>query len=82
MNEMPDIPAFLDRRKPKALVYSYSLLNNYANVCPHQTWRRYVKKDQKFVPSAAKAIIPSAISKSAIVKLGLRKAMRSVVPRL
>ncbi len=53
MNEMPDIPAFLDRRKPKALVYSYSLLNNYANVCPHQTWRRYVKKDQKFVPSAA-----------------------------
>ncbi len=49
MNEMPDIPAFLDRRKPKPLVYSYSLLNNYANVCPHQTYRRYVKKDQKFV---------------------------------
>ncbi len=51
--ELPDIPASLDRRKPKPLVYSYSLLNNYANVCPHQTWRRYVKKDQPFKGSDA-----------------------------
>jgi hypothetical protein len=43
-------------RPPKAgkpLVYSYTLLNNYANVCPHQTWRRYVKKDQPFVETEA-----------------------------
>lgn len=51
--EMPDIPASLDRRKPKPLVYSYTMLNNYANVCPHQTWRRYVKKDQPYVESEA-----------------------------
>lgn len=54
--EMPDIPGFLDRRNPanggaRPLVYSYSLLNNYENVCPHQTWRRYVKKDLKYVES-------------------------------
>jgi hypothetical protein len=47
------IPAVLDRRKPKPLVYSYTLLNNYANVCPHQTYRRYVKKDQPFVETEA-----------------------------
>lgn len=55
MNEMPDIPAFLDRRgeKPpqpvfKPLVYSYTLLNTF-DICPHQMYRRYVKKDQPFV---------------------------------
>jgi hypothetical protein len=49
------IPASLDRRLPRGrgVVYSYSLLNNYANVCPHQTWRRYVKKDLPYVESAA-----------------------------
>ena len=56
--ELPDIPASLDRRpaaarSQKPLVYSYSLLNNYANVCPHQTYRKYVKKDLKFVESPA-----------------------------
>lgn len=56
--EMPDIPASLDRRSPrgsgaspKPLVYSYTMLNNYANVCPHQTYRRYIKKDQPYVES-------------------------------
>lgn len=49
--EMPDIPASLDRRKPKPIIFSYTLLNNYANVCPHQTYRRYVKKDQPYVES-------------------------------
>lgn len=56
--EMPDIPAFLDRRSPrgsgaspKPLIFSYTMLNNYANVCPHQTYRRYVKKDQPYVES-------------------------------
>jgi hypothetical protein len=56
--EMPDIPASLDRRpaaarSQKPLVFSYSLLNNYANVCPHQAYRKYVKKDLPFVESAA-----------------------------
>src|ERR1700731_4111958 len=55
--EMPDIPAFLDRRTPrsreKPLVYSYSLLNTYESVCPHQAYRKYVKKDLKFVESEA-----------------------------
>ncbi len=51
--EIPDMPAVLDRRAPKPLVFSYSLLNNYANVCPHQTYRKYIKKDLPFVESAA-----------------------------
>ena len=55
--EMPDIPTALDRRNPpkagKPLVFSYSLLNNYANVCPHQAYRKYVKRDLPFVESAA-----------------------------
>ena len=41
-----DIPAFLDRRP---LVGTYTLLNNFKNVCEHQTYRRYVIKDQKYV---------------------------------
>jgi hypothetical protein len=47
------IPPSLVRGKPKPFVYSYTLLNNYANVCPHQTYRRYVKKDQPFVETEA-----------------------------
>jgi hypothetical protein len=47
------IPASLTRGKPKPLVFSYTLLNNYENVCPHQTYRRYVKKDQPFVETEA-----------------------------
>lgn len=51
--EIPDIPASLDRRKPKPLVYSYTLLDTFENVCPHQAYRRYVKKDIKYVESGA-----------------------------
>lgn len=40
-----DIPANLDRRP---FVGTYSMLNAYKN-CPHQMFRRYVKKDQPFV---------------------------------
>jgi hypothetical protein len=47
------IPAALDRRKAKPLVFSYTLLNTYANTCPHQAYRRYVKKDVKFTGSDA-----------------------------
>jgi len=46
----PELPAVLDRRK---LVYTYSILNNYRNVCPHQTYRRYVKRDLPYVETDA-----------------------------
>lgn len=49
MNALPDIPTFLDRRVPKPFVLSYSALNCYESVCPHQFFRRYIKKDTPFV---------------------------------
>lgn len=56
MNAFPDmtLPAFLDRRPAdngKPLVYTYTMLNTYENVCPHQCFRRYIKKDMPFVGS-------------------------------
>ena len=42
------IPNFLDR---KPLIWSYSLLNTYRSVCPHQMFRRYIVKDLPFVKS-------------------------------
>lgn len=54
---MDDIPAFL-RRDPrtnqmptpafKPLTLTYTILNTY-DICPHQMYRRYIKKDLKFV---------------------------------
>lgn len=49
MNEAvadPAIPTFLDRRP---LVYTYTILNAYRNVCPHQMFRRYIARDQQYV---------------------------------
>lgn len=51
---MDDIPDFLrveNRNKPmvKPLVYTFTNLNCYDGICPHQFYRRYVKKDLKFV---------------------------------
>jgi PD-(D/E)XK nuclease superfamily len=43
--ELNDIPAFLDRRR---IVYTYTMLSAYKN-CPHQMFRRYVKKDLPYV---------------------------------
>lgn len=40
------IPNFLDRTK---LVYSYTNLNCYENVCPHQFYHRYILKSTPFV---------------------------------
>lgn len=51
MNALPDIPAFLDRRNEKPLVFSYTIVNTYENVCPHQFYRRYIVKDIPFVGS-------------------------------
>lgn len=54
MNEFPEIPGFLDRRQAapvrfaQPLILTYTMLNTY-DICPHQMYRRYVKKDLKFV---------------------------------
>lgn len=50
---MDDIPDFLrveNRNKPmaaplKPLIFSYSFLNCYADVCPYQAYRVYIKRD-------------------------------------
>lgn len=56
MNDQPadidSIPAFLDRRASKPLVYSYTLLNQYRN-CAHAAYRKYVKRDIPWVQSEA-----------------------------
>lgn len=46
MSDNADIPGFLDRRP---LIGTYTMLNNFDNVCPHQTWHRYILKDVPFV---------------------------------
>ena len=45
MSVAPDIPAFLDRRP---LVGTFTMLSTYGN-CPHQAYRRYIVRDQKYV---------------------------------
>lgn len=54
----PDIPEFLlvaNRKrpmsdfKPRPLCWSYSMLSTFKNVCPHQGYRRYIKKDIPYV---------------------------------
>lgn len=50
---MPAIPDFLDRRSQKPLVYSFTLLNTYRNVCKHQAYRRFIKKDIPFKSTPA-----------------------------
>jgi hypothetical protein len=48
-----DLPGFMDRKKPKKLVFTYSNLSTYLT-CPEQFHRRYVKKDLgPYVQSAA-----------------------------
>jgi len=52
----PDIPAYLRRTKdnkmpefaPKPLTLTFTILNTY-DICPHQMYRRYIKKDLPFV---------------------------------
>lgn len=50
MTEMPNIPGFLDRRP---LVWSYSLLHCFRDICPHQGEARYIDKSIKFVETDA-----------------------------
>lgn len=40
------IPPFLDRRP---LVFTYTNLNTYDKICPHQMYRRYIVKDIPYV---------------------------------
>lgn len=48
------VPDFLRRETPKkSLVFSFTMLNTYRNICPHQAYRRYIKKDLPFVESEA-----------------------------
>jgi hypothetical protein len=56
VSELPDIPDFLDRRNEapvsqvfaQPLTLTFTILNTY-DICPHQMYRRYIKKDLKFV---------------------------------
>lgn len=57
MDNYPDLPDFLDRRKnglmpaapiAKPLVYSFTLLKTADN-CMHKMWRQYIKKDIPYV---------------------------------
>lgn len=57
VNDFPDLPPFLDRqqngittpaRPPvagKPLIFSYTFLNCYADICPYQAYRTYIKRD-------------------------------------
>lgn len=45
MNDL-SIPGFLDRAP---IVGTFTMLNCYANICPHQAYRRFVKKEFPFV---------------------------------
>lgn len=48
MNDPLTIPAALDRRP---LIHTYTNLHTYADICPHQYYRRYITKDFPFVGS-------------------------------
>jgi len=50
MHDPGPLPAILDRTR---LVYSYSNLNCYENVCPYQFYERYIKKTVPFVETEA-----------------------------
>jgi hypothetical protein len=56
-----DIPPALDRASPawgpmnKLPVATFTLLNCYDDICPHQAYRRYVKKDIPYVETQAMA---------------------------
>jgi len=45
------VPRFLDR---KPLIWTFTMLQTYDDVCPHQAWRRYIlrKGDEGHIPYA------------------------------
>lgn len=50
MTAVLDIPAFLDRRP---LVWSFTLLHTYRDICPHQAAQRFIFKTVPFVETEA-----------------------------
>lgn len=44
------IPKALDRRE---IIWSFTMLNTYRNICAYQTYRRYIAKDIPFVETEA-----------------------------
>jgi hypothetical protein len=46
-----DLPPFLKRETP--VVWFYTLLNTYDNICQYQAFRRFINKDIKFVETPA-----------------------------
>ena len=44
------IPVVLDRRP---VIGSFTLLNTFKNVCPHQAYRRFIRRDTPFVKTDA-----------------------------
>jgi len=46
-----EIPGFLKR--PQPLIFSYTMLHTYENICPHQCYRRYIKRDIPYVATDA-----------------------------
>lgn len=64
------IPRFLDRTK---LVYTFTNLNCYVEVCPHQFYRRYLVKDIPFVKT-------EAMRRGNAVHLAMEKRVRGGVP--
>lgn len=48
--DYPELPEFLDRT---VIVGSYTMMNTYANICPYQCYRRYVKKDIPYKATSA-----------------------------
>lgn len=64
------IPQFLDRTK---LVLTYTNLNCYAEVCPHQFYRRYILKDLPFEET-------DAMRWGTAVHLAMEKRVRAGAP--
>lgn len=52
MNDSLAIPTFLDRRK---VVWSYSFLHAFDDVCAYQAYRTYIKRDIPYVETVARA---------------------------
>jgi hypothetical protein len=44
------LPAPLARKK---ITWSHTFLHTYADICPHQAWRRFIKRDIPFVATVA-----------------------------
>lgn len=53
VDEALEIPGFLDRRPTKPLVWTFTLLNCYREICPHQAAERFIYRRIPFVETDA-----------------------------